>query len=100
MAKTTHDKPQDGRILFDDCRQAITTRFHGPSASGRSSRISATAEAGRVYVECDDALSIPQNHAAAARKLAFKFGWLAYNDFAMGGTGGEFVFVAIPKGGV
>ena len=99
MAKTKHDKPQDGRILFDDYRQAIITRFHGPTNS-RGSRISATAEAGRVYVECDDALSIAQNHAAAARKLAFKFGWLAYNDFAMGGTGGEFVFVAIPKGGV
>ena len=99
MTKTKHDKPHVGRILFDDCAQAITTRFHGPSASGRGSRISATAEAGRVYVECDDALSIPQNHAAAARKLAHKFGWLAYNDFAMGGTGGTFVFVAVPKGG-
>ncbi len=99
MTKTTQTTtPQHGRILSDYRRQAIVTKYHGPTNS-RGSRISATAEAGRVYVECDDALSIPQNHAAAARKMAHKFGWLAYNDFAMGGTGGTFVFVAVPKGG-
>lgn len=54
--------------------QAIRTKYHGPS-NVRGSRISATAAAGRVIVEWDDALNYEQNHAAAAQKLCAKLNW-------------------------
>ena len=55
-------------------RQAIRTRYHGPS-NQRGSRVSAQCEAGRVYVEYDDALNLEANHKAACDKLAVKLGW-------------------------
>lgn len=55
--------------------QAIVTKYHGPT-NRRGSRVSATAAAGRVYLEWDDALSSDANHDAAAKALAEKMGWL------------------------
>jgi hypothetical protein len=54
--------------------QAIVTRYHGPG-NVRGSRISATASAGRVILEWDDALNQDQNHAAACAALVRKFAW-------------------------
>lgn len=55
-------------------RQAIVTKYHGPTNT-RGSRISATAAAGRIFIPYDHALSIQENHAAAARAYATKWGW-------------------------
>ncbi len=55
-------------------RQAITTRFVGPT-NRRGSRIIARAVAGRKTVHWDHTLNIEANHAAAARRLAESFGW-------------------------
>lgn len=64
-------------------RQAIVTRYHGPTNT-RGSRISATAEAGRIYVAYDYALDATENHAAAARAFAAKWGWSG--EWKGGGT--------------
>lgn len=55
-------------------RQAIVTKYHGPTNT-RGSRISARAYAGRVSVPYEYALSVEENHAAACRAFAAKFGW-------------------------
>lgn len=55
-------------------RQAITTKYLGPSAR-RNSRIQATATAGVVTVAYDQGLSPEANHTAAAAALAQKFDW-------------------------
>lgn len=55
-------------------RQAITTKFLGPTNS-RGSRIKATAAAGSVTVSYDHALNTDDNHSAAAKALAAKYGW-------------------------
>jgi len=65
-------------------RQAITTKYHGPTNT-RGSRISATAQAGRITIAYDHALDDTQNHAAAACALAKKFGW--NGEWKGGGTG-------------
>jgi len=53
----------------------IRTRYHGPTDT-RGSRISATTISGkRVYVPYDHALSINDNHTAAARKAADLVAW-------------------------
>lgn len=54
--------------------QAIVTRYHGPG-NVRGSRVSATAQAGRIYVDWDDALNQDDNHEIAARLFAQKFNW-------------------------
>ena len=54
--------------------QAIVTKFHGPTNT-RGSRISATAEAGRIMLSWDHTLNGSDNHVAAARALADKMGW-------------------------
>lgn len=56
------------------CRQAIVTKYHGPT-DNRGSRVSATAEAGRVYLEWDYELNTEQNHQRAALALSRKFKW-------------------------
>lgn len=53
--------------------QAITTKFHGPT-NIRGSRISATAEAGRITLSWDSAKNPEANHLAAAVAFAQKFG--------------------------
>ena len=55
-------------------RQAIVTKYHGPTNT-RGARVSATAQAGRIYVEWEDGLGIEANHAAAAEAFARKFDW-------------------------
>ena len=55
-------------------RQAITTKFHGPT-NHNGSRVSATCDAGRIIVHWDDALDVFQNHQRAAFMLALKLGW-------------------------
>ena len=54
--------------------QAIITKFHGPT-NVRGSRVSDTAEAGRVMLGWDHALNADDNHKAAAKALADKFKW-------------------------
>lgn len=55
-------------------RQAIVTKYHGPSNS-RGSRVTAKAQAGSVTVSWDHALNSDANHAKAAEALAEKYGW-------------------------
>ncbi len=54
--------------------QAITTKYIGPT-NFRGSRCKATAAAGSVTLEWDDALNSPDNHVAAAKALAAKLDW-------------------------
>jgi len=68
-------------------RQAIATKYHGPTNT-RGSRISARAEAGAVSVDYDHALNAADNHLAAARRLAEKLGW-----------SGEWFGGGLPSGG-
>jgi len=55
--------------------QAIETKYHGPT-DRQGSRVSATAEAGRVVLEWDHALNSERNHMRAAAALARKLGWV------------------------
>lgn len=57
-----------------DGRQAIQTKYHGPT-NRIGSRISATCAAGRVYMEYLHNLNPAENHKQAAAKLATKLGW-------------------------
>lgn len=76
--------------------QAIVTKYHGPTNS-KGGRISATAEAGRIYVEWDHALGIDENHDAAAMAFARKFDWrgLLYRGGLPRNMGGN-VYVFAP----
>ncbi len=71
-------------------RQAIVTRFLGPT-NHRGSRIKATADAGSVTTSWDYALGPEENHTAAAKALAVKFGWKG--TWGGGGTKDGYVFV-------
>lgn len=88
---------QTSKQLARMSRQAITTRFVGPTNS-KGSRIIAKCEARMMIVPYDDALDIDENHAAAALKLFRAMGWDQYNDLAMGGTRDGYVFVQVTKG--
>lgn len=55
-------------------RQAIETRYHGPT-NYRGTRVSARASAGRIFLAWDHSTGIEENHARAARALAEKYGW-------------------------
>lgn len=63
-------KAEEGVLMF----QAIVTKYHGPTNT-RGSRISATAEAGRIMLSWDYALNGSDNHKAAAQALVDKMGW-------------------------
>lgn len=54
--------------------QAIVTKYHGPG-NVRGSRVSASAAAGRIFVDWDDSLNPDDNHDMAARLFAQKFEW-------------------------
>lgn len=54
--------------------QAIVTKYHGPTNT-RGARISAKAQAGRLSVPYDSALSTDGNHVRAASIFAARFGW-------------------------
>lgn len=79
--------------------KSIITRYHG-ATNHKPSRISASAEGvGRVYLPYDYALDAADNHAAAARSLANKYGWLSDGMTLTGGglpdgRGYAFVFTA------
>ncbi len=63
--------------------KAIVTRYVGPTDS-RGSRIIARAEGvSSVSIGYADELTSEQNHAAAASKLAARYGWRG--DFVSGG---------------
>ncbi len=62
--------------------QAITTRYFG-AGNVRGSRIKATAAAGSVTLHWDDSMNPEQNHCAAAKQLALKFGW-TYGTYRSG----------------
>lgn len=82
--------------IAEQRRQAIVTRFRGPT-NVRGSRIIASCEAGRIMVDCDDRLDIAENHAAAAAMLADKMGWRERDELACGGTKDGYVFVLVPR---
>ncbi len=71
------------------CRQAITTKYIGPT-NYRGSRVKATASAGSVTLEWDDELNTSANHASVAQALCNKFGWTG--EYVMGGTETGYVF--------
>lgn len=73
-------------------RQAIVTKYLGPT-NHRGSRVKATAQAGSITVSWDHALSVEDNHKAAARALVTRWGW--DGDWHGGATpdGGGYVFV-------
>ena len=74
-------------------RQAITTKYFGPS-NVRGSRVKATADAGSITLHWDNALNTEQNHALAARKLAAKLGWVGqWIGGSLPGSGYAFVMV-------
>jgi len=54
--------------------QAIETRYICPT-NFRGARIKATAWAGQLTLSWDHALNPEENHDAAARAFAKKFGW-------------------------
>jgi hypothetical protein len=54
--------------------QAIETEYRGPTNT-RGSRIIARAQAGRISVPYDHALSVQENHDRAASELARQRGW-------------------------
>lgn len=54
--------------------QAITTKYIGPT-NFKGARVKASSQAGSVTVSWDHALNVDENHAAAARALASKWGW-------------------------
>ena len=54
--------------------QAIETEYRGPTNT-RGSHIIARAQAGRISVPYDHALSVEENHDAAMRAFVEKWGW-------------------------
>lgn len=78
--------------------QAILTRYLGPT-NRRESRVKATADAGSVTLNWDNALNSETNHARAALALAAKLKWEgAYAGGGMPNNGG-YCFVNIDQQG-
>lgn len=77
--------------------QAVITKYIGPTKV-KGSRVKATASAGSITLHWDDSLNSAQNHAAAARALALKFGW-TYGTWQSGGlpNSGEVVWVCADR---
>ena len=83
--------------LSDYCRQAITTKYLGPT-DHRGSRIVVTTDGlHRKVVPWDHALNVVDNHAVAASILFENMGWHKYADLVMGSTKDGYVFVQVPK---
>jgi hypothetical protein len=87
---TVSTKTQPAHVANNYGRQAITTKYLGPT-DVRGSRVKATAEAGSVTLSWDDALGLYENHSAAAIALANKFNW--GGTWYGGGTADGYVFV-------
>lgn len=77
--------------------QTIVTKYHGPTNT-RGSRVSASAQVGKIVLTWDDELSSDDNHLAAATALAGKYGWLVKHRLVSGGlpdgTGNCYVLVS------
>lgn len=65
--------------------QAIVTRYHGPT-DHKGARISARANAARIFRQWDYELSVEENHAEAALDLAERRGWLRPGTRLHGGA--------------
>lgn len=76
-------------------RQAIITKYMGPT-NFRGSRVKATAEAGSITIDWNDALNVGGNHLEAAKALQAKFGWT--DDLTGGSYKKGYVFVQIERG--
>jgi hypothetical protein len=81
--------------------QAIETRYAGPT-NHRGARIIVRAQAGRMTVSWDHALNAEQNHLAAARAFAKKWGWGGRWRGGANATNTGYVFVCTQEraGGV
>jgi len=55
-------------------RQAITTRWHGPTNT-RDTRVKATCQAGSITLAWDHNLGIAENHILAAEALLRRLQW-------------------------
>lgn len=77
--------------------QAIQTRYFGPT-NVRGSRVKASAQAGSIMLDWDDALDSDANHCAAALALARKLNW-TYGTWHGGGMpkGDGCVFVCADR---
>lgn len=64
--------------------QAIQTKYHGPT-DHKAARVSARCDDGRLTIPWDHSLNADENHAAAARELARKLGWLDRYTMVSGG---------------
>ena len=75
-------------------RQAIETRFAGPT-NARGARVLVRAQAGRMTVSWDHALGVDENHCAAAKAFAERWGWSGrwVGGGRADGTGNVFVWV-------
>lgn len=72
-------------------RQAITTKFFGPT-SIHGSRIQASAKAGRIYYTYRHDYNLEMNHTLAAQQYAEHFKWYGtYNTGVI--MSGEYVHV-------
>ncbi len=77
-------------------RQAITTKYFGPS-NVKGSRVKAKAAAGSIYLEWDHRFNPETNHAMAAKALADKMQWNGhYYQGAMPDDSG-YCFVAVDQ---
>lgn len=77
-------------------RQAIVTEYLEPT-DYRGACVKATAYAGSIVLSWDGALDVDDNHGAAARALATKYGWLADGSELRGGSfpDNAFAFVLV-----
>lgn len=77
-------------------RQAITTRYHGPT-NYRGSRITAFANAGRLTISYDPACSANDNHRAAMLAFCCKFQWEGQSYHPGGLPDGSTVWVHVTQ---
>jgi hypothetical protein len=73
-------------------RQAITTRWHGPTNT-LDTRVKATCQAGSITLVWDSNLGIQENHTLAATALLRKLGWTGtYHGGVL--PSGDYAFVS------
>jgi hypothetical protein len=77
-------------------RQAITTRYHGPT-NHRGSRITAFANAGRITVSYDPARNPDENHRAAMMAFCERFKWEGQSYHPGGLPDGSTVWVHVTR---
>ena len=79
--------------ISNSFRQSITTKYHGTS-----SRISATCQAGRVYIDYMQGDGVQLNHDNAAKACIEKFEW--NGEWVSGGSQDGSGYVYIDLSGV